>query len=89
MIRPLSLKGRTQDLYPTLASFIYAGVQGRPDQGRPVIKLPKPLSALWLLAGCVFASGCTPHTDLKEKVVVITGASSGFGKGVGRKRALM
>ncbi|MCC2643431.1 MAG: short-chain dehydrogenase/reductase [Nitrospira sp.] len=29
--------------------------------------------------------GCAHHADIKEKVVVITGASSGFGKGVARK----
>ncbi len=53
--------------------------------GRPAMNVPKCLPALWLLLGCIFAFGCAHHADIKEKVVVITGASSGFGKGVARK----
>lgn len=56
----------------------------QPRKKRP--HLNTVLALVWVLSGLVLG-GCAHHESLQDKVVVITGASSGFGKGVAQRLA--
>lgn len=49
--------------------------------------LTKVCLSILCLAGSLHVVGCGHHYDVKDKVIIITGASSGFGKGVAQQLA--